>query len=80
MDHPVDAVFVESRNPQTNRSFTDATVANDQFIGSSDHEQMHRIEPPETLEIGTAIHRPFQLREGTVLRIGKIVITSDPSP
>ena len=29
----IDAVFVHPRNPRTNRSFTDATVSNDQFIG-----------------------------------------------
>ena len=29
----IDAVFVQPRKPRTNRSFTDATVSNDQFIG-----------------------------------------------
>ncbi len=38
----VDAAFVQTRNPRTNRSFTDATVSNDQFIGCWDYNGAQR--------------------------------------
>ncbi|MGB3119870.1 MAG: hypothetical protein WBE58_13700, partial [Verrucomicrobiales bacterium] len=47
---------------------------------NANHEQMHRIEPTETLVIGAAIHCQLQLFKGAILSIGELVWTRDRSP
>ena len=80
VDQTVDPALVETGYPKPNRSFTGAAIANHQFIGNANHEQMHRIEPTETLVIGAAIHCQLQLFKGAILSIGELVWTRDRSP
>jgi hypothetical protein len=79
MDQPIDPAYVEAGYPEAN-SLADAAIANHQTIGRSDHERMHRVEPPEALVIGATIQHLLQLFDGADFRIGKLVKTSDPSP
>ena len=80
VDQTVDPARVETGYPKPKRSFTGAAIANHQFIGNPNHEQMHRIEPTETLVIGAAIHCQLQLFKGAILSIGELVWTCDRSP
>ena len=80
MDQTVNPALVETGYPKPKRSFTGAAIANHQFIGNANHEQMHRIEPTETLVIGAAIHCQLQRFKGAILSIGELVWTCDRSP
>ena len=80
VDQTVNPALVETGYPKPKRSFTGAAIANHQFIGNANHEQMHRIEPTETLVIGAAIHCQLQLFKGAILSIGELVRTRERSP
>ena len=80
VDQTVNPALVETGYPKPQRSFTGAAIANHQVIGNPNHEQMHRIEPTETLVVGAAIHCQLQLFKGAILSIGELVWTRDRSP
>lgn len=76
VDQSVDPLLVEPCDPKTKCPVIDTAVAQNQWIGSADEQQMHGIQSSKRPVIGPAIHRLPRLFERAGIRVRKLMRTS----
>ena len=70
VDEPVDALRVETLDPEAKGPFVHPAVAQNHLAGRAESQEMNRIETPEHLAVRPAIHRLLQLFERAGFWIG----------
>ena len=74
----VDALFIETGNPESQASFAAPAVAQDPLEVHPDEQQVNGIKPPVGLSIRTTTHGQFELFDRAVFGIRKLTGTADP--
>jgi hypothetical protein len=69
IDETVDAKFVETRDPETECAFAHPAVAQGDFVGGTDKEEMDCVEAAVGFAVRTAIQRLLQLLKAAGIRV-----------
>lgn len=69
INEAVDTKFVEARDPEAEGAFAHPAVAQDDFVGGTDQEEMDRVEAAVGFAVQATIQRPLQLLKAAGIRV-----------